>query len=224
MRPIGFSTGSLMPGQVRRALEILAPHATTAIELSALRMSELPELLAGVEAATLDGMKYISFHSPSRWQPLSDRDMLIQLQPMIERGWPIIVHPDVITDWEVWARLGSQLVVENMDGRKPMGRTVQELEAVFRKLPQARFCFDVGHAYQMDSHQRLGNDLLAAYGDRLVEIHLSEVNDDYTHQPMSEAFIDAVRPLLVKCPAVPIILETPVVAETLGQQLQLARF
>ena len=38
------------------------------------------------------------------------------------------------------------LCVENMDKRKPVARTVDELEAVFGELPDAGFCLDLGHA------------------------------------------------------------------------------
>lgn len=43
--PIGFSTGSLAPGNTRLALEMLHHHHTSAIELSALRTSEVEEVV-----------------------------------------------------------------------------------------------------------------------------------------------------------------------------------
>jgi len=37
-----------------------------------------------------------------------------------------------------------------MDNRTPSGRTVSELRELFRQLPEASFCFDIGHAKQID--------------------------------------------------------------------------
>ncbi|MHC5542169.1 hypothetical protein ACYOEI_28440 [Singulisphaera rosea] len=45
MRPFGFSTGALSPGDFDRALEMLDGVVVEAIELSALRNRELPILL-----------------------------------------------------------------------------------------------------------------------------------------------------------------------------------
>jgi hypothetical protein len=223
MRPIGFSTGAVAPGNIRQAMAILAPYPVTAVELSALRLEELPDVLVSLNEPWLQKMQYVSFHAPSRWKPLTDRELIAQLQPMIDKGWPIIIHPDAINDWDAWARLGKQLVVENMDGRKPMGRTVEELETVYARLPEARFCFDIGHAHQLDSTQQLGRKLLTSFGDRLTEVHWSMVSDSYAHQPVTMAMGKEFGVLLKSCPTTPIILETPVVAATLAEQWQLAQ-
>src|SRR4051794_1997340 len=68
----------------------------------------------------------------------------------VGRGYPVVVHPDVIFDRPRWRVLGEALFIENMDKRKPVGRTVEELQEFFRDLPAARFCFDIGHARQVD--------------------------------------------------------------------------
>lgn len=201
---------------------MLAPYPVTAVELSALRLEELPDVLACLNEPLLTRLQYVSFHAPSRWKPLSDREMIAELQPVLDMGWPIIIHPDAISHCEAWATLGSQLVVENMDGRKPVGRTVSELETVFARLPEARFCFDIGHAHQLDATHQLGRELLTAFGDRLSEIHWSLVNDSYAHQPMTEELAKEFAALLQLCATTPIILETPVTALGLSEQWRLA--
>ena len=45
MRPIGYSTGALALSDVERALAMLEGSSATAVELSALRISELRPLL-----------------------------------------------------------------------------------------------------------------------------------------------------------------------------------
>jgi|SRR6266568_3232799 len=61
------------------------------------------------------------------------------------------VHPDVIEDYSAWEYLGSALCIENMDQRKAIGRTADELGSIFDRLPSAALCFDIGHARQVDT-------------------------------------------------------------------------
>jgi len=221
-RPLGFSTGSLSPGNARQALSMLSPHATTAIELSALRANELDEVLEVVTTTDWSAFHYVSFHAPSKFNGTTEAEVLRKLKPIIDRRWPIIVHPDVITDWQAWQQLGAVVTIENMDGRKPSGRTVEELSPIFAKLPQAKFCFDIGHAAQIDPTMKLACELVAAFGDRLAEVHLSVVDDAFSHQPLTVESMKTFAPALQQIPGTPaIILETPVNEVTMMEQLHL---
>ena len=51
---------------------------------------------------------------------------------------------------EAWAQFGARLGIENMDKRKPIGHTAADLTRIFDVLPSASFCFDIGHARQVD--------------------------------------------------------------------------
>jgi hypothetical protein len=50
-----------------------------------------------------------------------------------------VVHPDTLYNLSLWRRLGELLCIENMDNRKQIGRTAQEMEQVFSELPNATF-------------------------------------------------------------------------------------
>lgn len=220
---VGFSTGSLAPGSTRQAVEMLRGLGTTALELSALRINELDEVLSFINIADFTGFDYVSFHAPSRLNGISEADLILQLHPVIQKRWPVIVHPDVVTDWPAWRALGDLLVIENMDGRKPLGRTIEELEPIFTKLPEAGFCLDIGHAGQIDPSMALAVDLLDAFNTRLVEVHLSVVDDSFAHQPLTVASIASFGPVLRDLPNhVAIILETPVQADAMSKQLAMA--
>ncbi|MDX1981230.1 MAG: hypothetical protein SFV51_13245 [Bryobacteraceae bacterium] len=52
------------------------------------------------------------------------------------------------TAFALWRRFGSLLCVENMDKRKAIGRTARELNLILQQLPEASFCFDIGHLRQ----------------------------------------------------------------------------
>jgi len=222
LRPLGFSTGSLSPGNARQALAMLSHHATTAIELSALRTTELDEVLEVAAGTNWSAFRYISFHAPSKFNGTTEAEVLRKMKPIIERQWPIILHPDAITDWAAWEKLGSLVTIENMDGRKPNGRTVGELESIFARLPEARFCFDIGHATQIDPTMKLARELVTEFGHRLIEVHLSVVDDAFGHQPLTSESMKNFAPVLrglVGSSA--IILETPVDEKTMVEQLRL---
>ncbi|MFT3878745.1 MAG: hypothetical protein QM703_03680 [Gemmatales bacterium] len=223
LRPIGFSTGSLSPGSAHQALSMLSGNVTTAIELSALRTHELDEVLKAAVETDWSTFRYISFHAPSKFNGITEAEVLSKLKPIIDRRWPIIVHPDVITDWAAWRRLGSLVTIENLDGRRAAGRSVEELKPVFAQLPQARFCFDIGHAAQIDPTMKLAKELVEAFGDRLIEVHLSVVDDAFSHQPLTVESMRQFAPVLRQLPGSPaIILETPVDETTMMEQLRLA--
>jgi len=223
-RPLGFSTGSLIPGDTRKSVQLVEGLDTTAIELSALRVKEIPELLAAISSHAWDRFEYISVHAPSRYPGISEAEVVLQLQPALDRGWSLTIHPDSLGDWDVWARLGPMACIENMDNRKEAGRTVQELEDAFRRLPAATFCLDLAHARSVDPTMSLARELLTAFGARLRQVHLSELDDICLHEPLTLAALEDYRPLVPLIPdSVAIILETPVDVPGIAEQVALAR-
>ena len=121
----------------------------------------------------------------------------------------IVMHPDVIDDTATLRRLGSRLVLENMDTRKATGRTADELAPLFeraagrravpRRRPRARRRPDDGAAHE----------LLDRFAGRLRHLHVSSLDADGHHVPLTEADLEAFRPVLDRCRDVPWILEAP---------------
>lgn len=228
-RPIGFSTGSLAPGDIPRALAMLDAVSTSALELSSLRTAEFPDLLASLDESSLERggqgkWSYISVHAPSRFLGFSEREVLHQLAPVFDRRWPVILHPDAIRDWSLWEKWGSQVCIENMDSRKEFGKNLDDLIYVFDNLPKASFCFDIGHARQIDPTMELARTMLIRFGQRLRQIHLSDVNAHGSHEVLTPEVVDMYQNVAAHVPAeTPIILETPAVGiEAMQEQVRLA--
>ena len=77
----------------------------------------------------------------------------------------VVVHPDTLVEPAAWRPLGHRLVLENMDGRKPVGQRPEQLAALFAELPAGPgFCLDVAHAAAVDPSMALGHALLDAHG------------------------------------------------------------
>lgn len=208
MRLVGFSTGALALGDFRRGVRLLQERGVQAVELSALRIGEVDPLLDSLDKLDLTGFVYISFHAPSMFPKDLESQLAHRLQIVARRGWPIILHPDAVHDFSKWKPLGNFLLVENMDKRKRRGRTVSEMEFVFEQLPDASLCFDIGHARQVDPTMTEAALILKKFGSRLKQLHISDVNTQNTHGPLTYGSIGAFRQVAhLICADVPAVLE-----------------
>jgi hypothetical protein len=223
MRNIGFSTGALARSDFRAALGMLAGKNGSAVELSALRQEELAPLVDELDRLDLSHFEYISFHAPSAMEPAFEAVALRLLEQVARRGWPIIVHPDAMYRRQEWARLGHCLCVENMDKRKPIGQTASDLADIFKDLPQASFCFDIGHARQVDPTMSEASAILQCFRDRIKQLHVSEVNTQSKHDCLSLESIIAFQKVSHLIPAdAPIILESRVEESEINEEIQSA--
>jgi hypothetical protein len=144
-----------------------------------------------------------------------------KLHPVAEGGCPIVVHPDIIDDFAPWRSLGALVLLENMDQRKRICRTATEMEPFFDELPSAQFCFDIGHARQVDPTMSIAVDLLLRFRHRLAEIHISEVSWECRHVAISSAAALAfwkVSALIAE--SVPVIIESLILPEQIDDELE----
>lgn len=156
-----------------------------------MREDELRPLVTLLDsiAEELRPFEYISFHAPSCRKSMTEIEFVAELQKVAKRGWAIIVHPDIIDDFSLWRPLGNAVCIENMDKRKSTGRTASELRPIFEQLPEATFCFDIGHAKQIDSTMMEARKLLEAFGHRLRQLHVSYVNSSSRHERLNRESI-----------------------------------
>jgi hypothetical protein len=220
MLRVGFSTGALAFGDFFRALDLLEPTRANAVELSALRSIELPALLSALPSCFKrlnERYRYISIHAPTDFK--DERGLVEQLAYGADMGLNVIVHPDTLNDTKSWRELGSRLCLENMDSRKPTGRTAKELHSFFEELPQAKLCFDIAHARQVDPTMTEAARILSKFGDRLVQVHLSELNSKGKHFAMSFAAKRAYEPFAAVLSKVPVILESVVNESQIATEL-----
>jgi hypothetical protein len=220
-RTIGFSTGALAFGDFRRALDMLRKHPIRAVELSALRQPELDPLRAAIADLDLSQYSYVAVHAPSQIDPATESHVVGCLLDFASKGWPIVVHPDAIHDCSLWRPLGASLCVENMDKRKPIARTVDELGVVFDLLPEASLCLDLGHARQVDTTLTEAYLIMRAYAPRLRQVHVSEVNTRSKHDRLSCSSIIAFQRIAAFIPeGVPLILEAVIDESDIESEVQ----
>jgi len=130
------------------------------------------------------------------------------------------VHPDTIESFDRWAVFGDLLCIENMDKRKPIGRTARELTILFEKLPQASLCLDLGHVRQVDPTMSVALEILEQFGHRLRQLHVSEVNTNSHHDPLTFETALAFQKICSLIPeSIPVVLESRVTPERVGQEV-----
>jgi hypothetical protein len=220
MQPLGFSTGALALSDFRKALRMLHDRPVSVVELSAIREPELVPLLRSLDGLDLSHFSYISIHAPSYFSPEAEAGIFEALYEIRHRGWPIIVHPDTLHDFSLWKRLGNLLCIENMDKRKPSGRTVRELERIFDEFSQASFCFDIGHARQVDTSMTEAYRMLKRFSSRLRQVHISEVNTQNKHDRLSFVSILGFQEVThLIPPSTPVIIESIVTEDEIGAEI-----
>lgn len=220
MRPLGFSTGALAKGDFRRGL-LLQRGVTRirAVELSALRDHELPALVEAARSLDLSGFEHVSVHAPSKLGQESEHAVFEQLSSLPPQ-WPIIVHPELLLTPRLWRSLGRRLCLENMDNRKTRGRTLAEMRELFEEYPEASFCLDVGHARQIDPTMAVALRMLLEFGDRLVQLHVSEVGPRGEHQHVAATTRWAFERISPRVPwDCPLIIESMVTAEAIDDEI-----
>jgi hypothetical protein len=223
MRCIGFSTGALARGNFRLALDMLADKDANAVELSALRQEELGPLVGELDRLDLSAFRHVSFHAPSLIEPSFEQSVLKMLVEVATRDWPIIVHPDAMINPLEWGCLGHSLCIENMDKRKPVGQTALQLAEIFQVFPKASLCFDIGHARQVDPTMVEASVILRTFHHRIRQLHVSEVNTQSKHDPLSfESILAFHRVAHLLPPDAPIILESRVEESQIEDEIQSA--
>lgn len=222
MRSIGFSTGALALGDFDKGLALMADRHTSVIELSALREHELPSLMGALDRLQLGGYSYVSVHAPSRLRTMKEATVADMLRPCIHRGWHVVLHPDAIGDYGCWRDFGRWLCIENMDKRKEAGRTAVELRRHFRELQDASMCLDLAHARQVDPTLGIAREIVHEYGEKIVQLHLSELDVKSRHEPLSMAAVWAIREIAHLLPDCPVILESVVLPSGIDSELEMA--
>ncbi len=205
---VGFSTGALEKGDFRRAIDWIKRGQPEAVELSALRFEELLPLVEAIDSLGVEGVEYVSFHAPSSFQREQESQAVQLLTRVFDRGWNIVVHPDVIYTPSLWLKFKDQLLVENMDRRKSIGRTASELSEIFERLPEARLCLDVAHARNLDTTLGVIRDIVRQFVGRIAEIHISELDSRCQHRPLSAGAVRDYKRFSSVLRGIPVIIES----------------
>jgi len=212
MRPIGFSTGAIAKGDFVKGLETARSVSLDCVELSALRTHELRPLLDALPGLALSEFGYVSIHAPKLIIGFDEElDTASDLYSAANRIYGnIILHADAIVEFSIWRMFRTFLCIENMHSGR-FGSRNGDLELIFSKLPEAHFCLDLGHARQVDPTMNEAHWMLDEFGDRLRQVHISDVDKNGKHRSLSKSAIEDFRPFAERIPE-----HTPIIIESTG--------
>lgn len=205
----GLSTGALRGGDAgwSQLVERALGESDGAIELAALAGEEWAGLVAFLRDCEPLQAGFVSVHAPTKRWRFSEAELVDDLVALPDWIGAVVVHPDAMHEPVAYGPVGERLAVENMDPRKPTGRTADELAPVLEALPRARVCFDIAHAATMDPTLEEASRILDRYGDRLSHLHVSELDADCRHMPLMPPAATRWAPLLSDLRGLPWILE-----------------
>jgi sugar phosphate isomerase/epimerase len=120
----------------------------------------------------------------------------------------MVLHPDSIFEFQNWNWLRGRALIENMSTGK-FGSSLTELRIVFDRMPEAGFCLDLGHARQVDPTMGDAHLMIDAFGDRLRQVHISDVDKNGKHYSLSRQAMADFRQFAPRIPLhIPIIIES----------------
>ena len=162
------------------ALYKLSPNS---IELGFNRARRIPTELSDDLIGIMQKFENVYMHAPvkldNEWCSYPSNkmdkyiDRILNLMDRVEIK-SVLFHPDLVKDFNYLNKLfGKKLSFENMDVKKEFGTTIQDMEAVFNKSPQARWICDLNHLYTLDETLNNTTKWHEVFGDRLVYYHLS---------------------------------------------------
>jgi hypothetical protein len=187
MIKLGYSLGvGPNPKYIRKErIKLLLSFEDEAVELDYVVADRLEEKLDAEDIQRLKKFKYISIHAPAltaeggKWikYPSNEAEKIINQIISIANEVnvkTIVFHPDLVDDFNwLYEKVGDRLAFENMDLSKSFGKTVQDLERIFREVPNAKWVCDVNHIYTIDVSMELTNNFHQMFHDRLCHYHLS---------------------------------------------------
>ena len=160
---IGPSTGYLFAkvggASLTEHMIALKAAGATAVEMVVGKGRErIPFMLAGEVSSVI---RYTSLHLGSlKDYPEAESDLLPAQAEQLDEYKAIyqqhniqtlVFHPDIVPPhaYGMLRQRGMRLAMENMDRHKPAGKTLAEIDGLWRQYPDRSFVLDLQHAYEI---------------------------------------------------------------------------
>jgi len=207
---IGFNTGRTDVIPFLEKIKVFVELGCNAIEFSMMSLEEEDKLDKYWDQIPWDKFVYFSVHAPVHEfiyrNDNKTNDFLRRLQERHNKYKfdLIVIHPNLVEDWSVFANYDMPFAFENMDHRNSYAKNVIDMKDVFSKA-KAAMVLDVNHCFTNDPTMQLAKDFYVAFGHKMKEIHLSGY--DTFHEPLyvtkQSQIIDAIPDK-----EIPIIIES----------------
>lgn len=214
---IGFSNGNfykLFSDPYERFsneyLDRYMSGGANAIEVHCLD-EKMVDYILDVKDLDLSDFSHVSFHAPA----LAYKDdegsnrFLYKLELLTAKYnlKNIVFHPDTVLDWSVFIKHKKlPISIENMDGHKNFGKTVDDISSILDKY-DFRLTLDLQHCFMNDNSMQSAADFQEKFKNRISEYHISGLNINEPHYPLFKTKQNTIIDAL-KYSELPIIIES----------------
>lgn len=218
MAIVGFSTGCFYRAglSATQSVDFYGDLGAECVEISFATSRELKDAKESVLeiAGIVNEFDRVTFHAPFKeisyysGRSFDAEDAVVIFNKLSEEipNYGIVIHPNVVRDFDRLKHLGLNFLLENAGGRK----SCWNLPEHFEKLKDYDFGYvlDLHHAYQMDSSMDTARRLRDVMGERLSQFHVSGSSPRGKHIPLHLAGNRKdIEKILKENYDVPIILE-----------------
>lgn len=211
MNKIGFSHGDfykVMDKYAKEVFDVYAEAGSEIIEIHPNKIDEIDKLKSIIPF--IEKYPYKSIHLPTNIKYQNNietkkvLDAIANFYKAIGANL-ILVHPDLVEDWDVFDGYPFVWAIENMDNRKQNYKNLPDLKELFKRKKDWKMVLDLNHCYSNDASMKLAQDFIDEFQDRIAEIHLSGYVE--YHEPLFKTKQIEIMEFCKKL-NVPIIIES----------------
>lgn len=200
---LGFSTGVLFKSIPSTSVQIISRCADLGcrtIEIACVRKMQLfyfPQIIKPSDLLFPFNSRSLHLPTDMRYGNDNETKMVLSMARDIQNKFRfshMVIHPDLVDNWEVLRMTGLPIAVENMDHRKNCFKTLSDIQALLNEQLWVDFVFDVNHWASNGNNLDSVPNFLQYLDRRLAGIHLSGF--DEFHEPLhitkQHALIDSI--------------------------------
>lgn len=203
-----FGFNDYMPdGRRKEKVTLASELGCNAVEFgfhTGENIEELRQIISSVDLTLFDR---VSIHAPchKRYDRNEATDTLLRhVHEVVELSGAVcvVLHPDVVDDWDIIVESGIPFAIENMDCRKDFGQTVEDMVWLHERtdLPVV---IDLNHCKSNDATMRLAEDMVETFRGNIAQFHLSGYTE--YHEPLHVTeqldiirYVDTSIPIIVE--------------------------
>ena len=225
---LGFATGLMRHLPTQDAIEFIQKTGCEAVEVNFPKDYNERDWISEIPTSALDSFKRVSVHLPKipaegEYGQYADNDGTEVVFGMYKRLKTlrnidaVIVHPNMVSDFDVLPRFGQKVLLENLDKRNTRYTRPEDFRELFSDSSPFGMILDLNHVFTHDPSMRRAKEFYDAYGDRVGEIHLSGFTE--LHEPLFRTKQDEII-YSIQDFSTPIILEGTMKPEELSLEME----
>ena len=192
-----------------KIVQIFLDAKSDALELHC-RNAEAFQFLLEKDGSNIKKFAYVSLHMPDLIfdDDVQTHDALNKLVKVCRKYAVsnVVFHADKVKRWDIIAKYAIPVSVENMDGRKDFGNTIEDMKSIL-DCNDFALTLDLQHCFAIDETMQMAREFQRLYKGRIAQYHISGYDKKKLHIPLFKTKQDIIIESLLY-PEIPIIIES----------------